>query len=452
MHFELKNKEFYKKSFYTMIPIVLQQLITIGVNFADNLMVGNFGEIQISAAAFSNQFYSFFQFVCMGLGSGAVVMSSQFWGRHDIKSLKVVVTIAMRFSLIIGSVFSIAAALIPSVVLLCFTDDAVVVQAGIPYLQILAVTFLLSGLSSTATYLLRSVGEIYIPLLGSLGAFFLNIFFNWMFIFGKLGAPRLELAGAAIGTVIARTFECCFVFGYFIIRDRKISFRFMDIRCSVKVLFGQYVYYSIPVLISDTLLGLSLSLTTVILGHVGREISSATSIVNSIVQLTNVLNMGMAGAAAIIIGHSIGEGNIPRAVREGNSYVLLSFLLGIAAIFPLLLLEKTYIGFYNVTDETRVIAHEMLVFTSYILPIQTVAYVTSKGILRGGGDTRFLLMADSSFVWLVSLPLGALAAFVWRLNPILIYIFLRLEYPLKGVVCFVRFCSGKWISEIKKEI
>lgn len=316
-------------------------------------------------------------------------------------------------------------------------------------MRALAVTFLLSGLSSTATYLLRSIDEVRIPLIGSAGAFFLNIFFNWVFIFGKLGAPRLELLGAAVGTVIARTFEFGVIFGYFMLRDKKIAFRFRDLTKGAGGMLHQYMYYSIPVILSDTLLGISLSLAAVIIGHTGREISAANSIVNSIVQLTNVLNMGMSGAAAIVIGHSIGEGEIGQAKREGNTYVLLSFLFGIVIIAPLLLLEAPFISFYNITVETRMLAHQMILFTCLVMPIQTVAYMTSKGILRGGGDTRFLLLADSSLVWLVSLPLGALSAFIWHLNPVWVYILLRIEFPLKGIVCFIRFCSDKWISEIR---
>ena len=94
------------------------------------------------------------------------------------------------------------------------------------------------------------------------------------------------------------------------------------------------------------------------------------------------------------------------------------------------------------------IARTMLRITFYMLPLQMVAFVISKGILRGGGDTRFLLLADSSCVWFISLPLGALAGFVWHLSPGWIYFLLNVEFPLKGIVCFIRYCTGKWIKEI----
>lgn len=449
MNFELSNRGFYQKTIHIMIPVVLQQLITIGINFLDNIMVGSFGETQISAAAFGNQFYSFFQFICMGLGSGAIVMSAQFWGRKELEPMRTVSAMALRLTVVLCAVFTLVTVLFPEAVLRFFTDDGNIVSVGAPYMRLIALTFLPAGLASTATYLLRSIGKVRVPLIGSLIAFFLNLFFNWVFIFGMLGAPRLELVGAAVGTLIARLFEFCFVFGYFILKDGDFAFRFRHFLLPGTSLRRQYFHYSIPVLVSDTLLGLSLMLTSVILGHIGEEISAANAIVGSATQVLTVLNMGMAGAASVVVGNTIGEGDIPRARREGSTYCLLAFLIGLVCVPLLLVLEKPYVGLYNITEVTISITHGMVLCNCFMMPFQTIAYVTSKGILRGGGDTRFLLLADSSLVWLVSLPLGALAGFVWHLDPVWIYLLLRVEYPLKGIVCFIRFCTGKWIQVIR---
>lgn len=448
MHFELKTKPFYGKTLRLMLPVVLQQLITVGINFLDNLMIGGFGETQISAVAFGNQFYSLFQFICMGLGSGAVVMSSQFWGRKESEPMRVTAAIALRVTAVICAAFTAISVAFPSGIIRCFTNEAAIITAGTPYMRLIGTTFLLAGLSSTATYLLRSVGTVKVSLIGSTAAFFINLFFNWVFIFGKFGAPRLELVGAAVGTIIARVFEFCFVFGYFLLKDPKFSFRPRHFALSGSSLRKQYVKFSLPVLVSDTLLGLSLSLTTVIVGHVGENLSAANAIVASLVHLISVLNVGMAGASAVVIGNTIGEGDLPRAKREGNTYILLSVLLGLLIIPVLMLLERPYLGMYNITETTRSIIHGMLLCNYFMLPVQTMAYVTSKGILRGGGDTRFLLFADSTLVWFVSLPLGALSGLVWDLNPVITYLFLRIEFPLKGIVCLIRYLTGKWIRVI----
>lgn len=449
-YFEL-NKPFFKKTLVLMLPVILQQLITIGINFLDNLMVGGFGETQIAAAAFGNQFYSLFQFICMGLGSGAIVMSSQFWGRRELEPMRRVAAIALRTTVLLCAIFTAVGVAFPGWIMRLYTPDAAIIEVGTPYMRIIGYTFIMAGLSSTATYMLRSVGKVNIPLIGSAVAFILNLFFNWVFIFGKLGAPRMEIVGAAVGTVIARAFEFLFVFGYFVVKDDRFSFRIKHFLLSGGSLLKQYMKYGLPVIVSDTLLGLSLMLTFVIVGHVSDELSAATSIVNSVVQIITVVNMAMGGASAIAIGNTIGSGDIDKAKREGNSYMLISFLFGLAMIVPLLLLEAPYFSMYDVSAETLRLCHGMLLVNCAFMPFQTNAYVTSKGILRGGGDTRFLLLADSSLIWFVSLPLGALAGLVWGMDAVWVYFFLRMEFPLKGIVCMIRYFSWRWIKVIKSK-
>ena len=446
--FILKDRVFYRKTLVLMLPAIIQQLITVGINFMDNLMIGSFGETTIAAASFGNQFYQFFQFVCMGLGSGAVVMSSQFWGRRDNASMRISAAIALRVTFVICAVFTLVSVIWPQVILRIFTNDAAVVEVGAPYMLLLGTTFILAGLTSSATYLLRSAEQVTVPLIGSGLSFLLNILFNWIFIFGKWGAPALGLVGAAVGTVIARVFEFLFIFGYFLFIDKRFNFRLKHFLLSGKTLRAEYIRYSVPVLISDTLLGLSLSMVSVIYGHVGAEMSAANSITASICQLIAVTTTGMAGASAVVVGNTIGAGDIPRAKREGNTYLALGFLLGAVLILPLALLEGPYLNLYAVQDETRELAHMMMLTTYFMLPMQGLAYVVSKGVLRGGGDSRFLLLADSSLVWFFSLPLGALSGLVWGLSPFWTYLFLRLEFPLKGIVCLIRYCSGKWIHTI----
>lgn len=446
--FELKNKSFYRKSLRLMAPIVLQQLISVGVNFMDNLMIGGFGETSIAAASFSNQFYSLFQFICMGLGSGAVVLASQFWGRKDTVSMRSVAAIAMRLALLSCVVFTAVSVAAPQWILRLFTPETAVISAGIPYLRLIGTTFLLSGLSSTATYLLRSVGNVRIPMLGSAGAFVLNIFFNWVFIYGKLGAPRLELVGAAVGTVIARVFEFLFIVGYFICKDHLFGFRLRHFLRPVGDLWRPYFNYGLPVLISDALLGVSLMVTSVIMGHTGEAGAAACSIIMSLVNMIDILTLAMSGASAIVIGNTIGEGDLPRARREGNTFLLLAFLFGLVIILPMYLISIPYLSAYNIASETLNMARHMLVYNCISMPVQAVAYITSKGILRGGGDTRFLLIADSILVWLFSIPVGALGSFVWHWSPVWIYVIIRVQFPLKGLVCLARYCSGKWLKVI----
>lgn len=453
-YFELNNKEFYKKTLTFMLPVILQQLISLGVTFLDNVMIGGFGEVQIAAASFGSQFYSLFQFICMGLGGGAVVLTAQYWGRKEIEPLRRVAAIAMRIAALLSLLAGAATIAFPAGVLRFFTNDAAVIAVGTGYMRLTGVTFLLTGVTSTATFLLRSTGKVSVPFIGSGGALVINAFLNWVFIFGKLGAPAMELTGAALATVVARAFECAVIFGYFVVKDTNVGFRLKHFFLPGGELWKTYFKFGLPILISDTLLGVALTLDRVIQGHVGEVISAASAIINSGIQITNIINFSMSGAAAIVVGHTIGQGDIAKAKRQGNTYILFSMLLGVLMTVTLLLLEGPYMSFYDIGEETRRVAHDMLLVNCLWLPLQTVAYACTKGVLRGGGDTRFILLADSGTDWLISLPIGALAGLVWGWDPALVYLILRVEYPLTGLICLIRYFSGKWLKVIpggKKE-
>lgn len=433
-----------------MLPIMMQQLISLGIGFLDNIMIGHLGEIQIAAVSQSNQFHNIAYYVCMGLGSGAVVMTSQFWGSGDIKSLRSTSAHALRISFVISLCFSAVTIIFPGFILGLFSNDTAVVNAGIPYIRVIGLTFVMSCTSSVSSYILRSVNTVNIPFIGSLVSFFINIFFNWVFIFGKLGAPELGILGAGIGTLIARAFEFCFIFGFLIKADTKISLRFKDLFADApSEIKSKYLQYGIPLLISDTSLGVSLAVVAAITGHISKEITTASAIVNTLVQMISILNMSVGGASAVVIGNTIGEGDIPRAKRESRIYIIISFIMGCGLIVPMLLMEGPYASLYVLTDTTRSIVHDCIVVNCMYFPVQLLAYMTSKGILRGGGDTRFLLFWDTATLWFVSIPLGALAGLVWHLSPFWIYFLLRFEYPLKGLICLFRYFSGKWLHVIK---
>ena len=447
-HFEWKNLSFFQKTGRFMAPVILQQLISLGINFLDNVMIGGFGETQIAAVSFGNQFYSLFNFICMGLGGGAVVLAARFWGSKELDALRRVAAIAMKLTVVLAVIASLAGIAFPGTMMRIFTNDTAMIEVGTPYMRLIGVTLLLAGLSSTSTFLLRSSGKVSVPFIGSAVGLVLNAFFNWVFIFGKLGAPRMELVGAGVGTVIARAVECLIIFGYFILKDDRVGFRVKHFLLPGGDLWKTYFKFGLPILISDTLLGVALTLDRTIQGYVGEAISAASSIVNSGIQITNIINFSMSNAAAIVVGHTIGEGDVPRAKREANTYVVCSLLLGVLMTVALLLLEQPYLSLFDITEETRRIAHGMLMVNCMWLPLQTVAYACTKGVLRAGGDTRFILFADSGTDWLISLPFGALAGLVWGLDPVIVYLILRVEYPLTGLICLIRFLSGKWLKRI----
>lgn len=449
----LKDKSFYKRTLRILLPVAAQQLISIGVSTADSLMIGSFGEVQISATSLANSLMTLFFFMFMGLGTGSTTLAAQFWGKKDRDSLRAICGIALRIAFCLGVAFSLLALLAPGGVMRFMTNDERIIEKGISYLRILGFIFPFSALATASTYLLRSTGHTKMPLLGSIGAFFINIFFNWVFIFGKLGAPRMEIAGAALGTLIARIFEFCMSFGYLIVFDKNIRMRFKDIFIRNAEIFKKFMKFSLPVVFSDTMLGLGLNLQNVIVGHMGGNLIAARSVVFVLSQFVTIFNMGLSSAAGVVIGNTIGERKPERAFKEGVAYIVISIAIGIVGMVFVLSLSPYFVNIkaYNFSETTRSIARELFLCISVTMPLQTLAYVTSKGILRGAGDTRFIALADILLLWVVSLPLGALTGFVLHWRPFWMYFFLTIEYPLKGIWCTLRFLSGKSIKDVTKK-
>ncbi len=359
---ELKNRDFYTKTIHLMLPIVLQQALTWGINLLDGLMVGTFGEISISAVSLSNQYVGVFLFLSAGLGSGASVMASQFWGAKDRQSLHTVAAIALRVAIAVSALFGLVSFVFAEQILRLLTNDAAIVAEGVPYLQIVAVSFLFTGLSTSTTNLLRSVRHVRIPFIASIIAFVLNVFFNWALIFGKLGMPALGVAGAAWGTLIARVFEVALIFGYFIFKDPIYGFRFRGFAVPGGALSRTYAKYSLPVLVSDAFIGVGMAAGSAIIGHISAEFIAATAIIHNANQVLSILNMSMSNASGIVIGNTVGEGDSDRAYREGSAYLLLSFLIGLILSLLIIVLDDAYLSLYNVTAATRETAQSLMLF------------------------------------------------------------------------------------------
>ena len=445
----VKGKSFYKLILSIAVPVVLQNMITIGVNIMDTLMLGNYGEVQLSASSLANEFINIYHIMCMGMSMGAAVLTAQYYGAGNNPSLKKIVTIVLRMGLVIAAAFTVVTLLFPEELMRLYTPDEAVIEKGVLYFRISAVTYVLLGVSLILTNILRTVHQVRFPLVLSIVTFFVNVFFNWVFIYGRLGAPEMQIEGAALGTVIARLVECGSLVTYFFVFDKRIGYRIKDLfmKCGDHV--RVYITYAIPVMVSDTLLALGNSAVSIIMGHIGASFVAANSIISQTVRLSTVFNQGLSSASSVITGNTLGKGERDKAYHQGVTFLCLSILIGLAAAVIILLISPLLVESFNITQETKDIAYQLMASVSVMMVFQTVQSVLTKGVLRGGGDTRFLMLADILFLWLASIPLGYLCGLVWHLSPFWIYAALKIDWVIKSVWCIFRLRSKKWIRVVQ---
>ena len=185
------SSNFYGKVFKLALPIAAQSTIVIGVNMLDTMMVGKLGDDPLAATSLANSFISVFQIFCMGLGMGASVLVSRYWGMKQSSpdrsqadeasvALKQTISLMLRLTVILAFLFAAATYLAPGIIMRSYTEEEPIINLGIKYFNYSIPTYFFLGISLTSTRVLRSVGQVIYPLIVSIGAFFVNFSMNYI--------------------------------------------------------------------------------------------------------------------------------------------------------------------------------------------------------------------------------------------------------------------------------
>ncbi|MDE6993782.1 MAG: MATE family efflux transporter [Lachnospiraceae bacterium] len=447
----ITDKAFYSEALMIVLPVVLQAIINQGVNMMDTIMVGKLGEAAISASSLANQFYNIYTFLCMGLSAAGLVLAAQYWGAGDKVTVRKVFDILIQIIFAASTLFAILSLALPRQIISLYTNDQEVIAAGAGYLRITALVYLPHGIALVISNIMRSVGNARIGLYVSLASFFVNIGCNYVFIFGKLGFPAMGVSGAALGTLCSRAVEFGVCTFFVLVIDRKLCYRPTRLlRQPEKPLLREFIRLGLPAIISDTILAFASSAIGMILGHMGREFVSAYSIVSVVDRMCTLATSGVGSAAGIMVGQSVGAGEAAEAKRRGFSFLMLTAVLGVIGAILVVIVGDWSISLYDITPDTIAITRTMMIASALVVPFQNISSTLGKGVLRGGGDTQFLMVADVIFQWVASIPLGYLAGLVLNLSPFAVLLIVRIDYVIKGIWFIQRLTTDKWIHQVKR--
>lgn len=447
----ITDKAFYSEALMIVLPVVLQAIINQGVNMMDTIMVGKLGEAAISASSLANQFYNIYTFLCMGLSAAGLVLAAQYWGAGDKVTVRKVFDVLIQIIFAASTLFAILSLALSRQIISLYTNDQEVIAAGAGYLRITALVYLPHGIALVISNIMRSVGNARIGLYVSLASFFVNIGCNYVFIFGKLGFPAMGVSGAALGTLCSRAVEFGVCTFFVLVIDRKLCYRPTRLlRQPEKPLLREFIRLGLPAIISDTILAFASSAIGMILGHMGREFVSAYSIVSVVDRMCTLATSGVGSAAGIMVGQSVGAGEAAEAKRRGFSFLMLTAVLGVIGAILVVIVGDWSISLYDITPDTIAITRTMMIASALVVPFQNISSTLGKGVLRGGGDTQFLMVADVIFQWVASIPLGYLAGLVLNLSPFAVLLIVRIDYVIKGIWFIQRLTTDKWIHQVKR--
>jgi putative MATE family efflux protein len=356
----------------------------------------------------------------------------------------------LRIVLVLNVLFSAAAIAVPELLLGIITTDAEVMAEGALYLRIMGIGFLVWGFTTAATILLRSVGILKISVYVFTVSLAVSAGLNWLLIFGNLGFPRMGIAGAATATVIARFVEIAILSVYILKYDKVLCYRLRDIIRRGRGVAGLFMKHSLAVVLNEMFWAAGFFTLGVIVGRMGREFMAANAISGLLMQFSGILVFSFANATAVVVGNIIGEGRYQAAHKVANEMLVISLIIGVACAAIIQLIRVPFVNFYELSDLSRAYSLQLTHIMSVNVIFSSVALITMMGTLRGGGDTRFVMVTDVVFMWLIAIPLGAFTGLYLGWPAWIVFVILRSEDYFKTIICFWRVPKGKWLNDVTK--
>ena len=452
MNHQLKtdSRVFYRNVFALVVPMALQNLINVAVTSADVMMLGQVGETVLSASSLAGQVQFIMTLFFFGLTSGAAILTAQYWGKGDTRTIEKVLGIALRFSLSTGLVFTLAALLIPAQLMRVFTPEEDVIAEGVKYLRIIAVSYVPMALTNVYLNIMRSVERVVVSTVTYLVSLVTNVALNAVFIFGLLGFPAMGIEGAALATVCARLVELAIVLVYSKAINRTVRLRARDIFVRDPLLFRDFLTYSVPVMINELLWGAGSAMNSVVIGHLGSAAVAANSVAQVARQLATVVAFGIANATAIMIGKAIGAGDTERAEEYGGRFIRLTLVFGLIGGGIVLAARPILMNVMTLSAQAQEYLSFMMLIMSYFVVAQAMNTTLIVGVFRAGGDSKIGLLFDCGSMWGGSILLGSIAAFVLHLDLRIVYVLLMSDELIKIPLSFWRYRKKIWLKNITR--
>lgn len=447
-----EKRDFYKKAMMISWPIVIQNLLNASVESADVIMLKFVSQDAISAVSLAGQATTILFMFFFGISAGASMLCAQYYGKGDIKAIHVVEGIALRFSMIVSLVMFVVALFFPQYFMRIYTNDPVLIEEGCKYLKIVSFSYLAWCFTEVYMAVLKSVARVKICTVLNTIAFSLNIVLNAIFIFGLFGAPKMGVAGVALGTTLSRVVEliCCIIVS---VRSKNVKLKLSMIFVHNKLLFGDFIKLSLPALLNDVVWGLAFSMYSVILGHLGDDVVAANAIVSVVRNFGTIFCYGIGAATGIILGNELGEGKTDTAMEHARCLMRLTVAsalvggigIGISIPFVMKFSEST------LTETALHYLFVMLLINTYYVMGTAVNTTLITGVFRSGGDSKFGFICDTIDMWGYAVPLGLLAAFVFKLPVLWVYFLLCTDEFVKWPWVLKHYRSGKWIKNITRD-
>ena len=440
--------EFVKSLCKIAVPVTLQSMLQASFSIIDQIMIGQMGEINISAVGLCGNFSLIFSVVTGTVGTVAGILIAQFIGAEDMKEAWSSFDVSLIGAVIISAFFLLASGIFPAHILGLYTKDVDIINIGAVYFRIVAFSYIPMAISIVLSTWLRCKEHAIIPFLASLLAVAVNTGLNYMLIFGKVGFSPMGIKGAAIATLSSQLFNLVFVFIGFIICVKKDGDKPILSLHFKRISILDYFIMVIPILVSEFLWSLGQNVETGVYGHLDTANLAAYMLTAPIQGLVMGALSGLSAAAGVMVGKRLGKKEYEEAYRESGKIMIAGLIGAVFISSILILLAGVYTGFYQVDNNVKELGKILLIIFAIYAPVKVENMILGGGIIRSGGNTKIIMIIDIIGTWCIGIPLCMLAAYVFKWGIIGVYTLLTTEEIFRLVVSLVIFKKRTWMISL----
>ncbi len=452
----VREKSFYQSMVRLALPAALQALLSLLVMLADNVMISRYDAAFLAPVSQANSVSTFVIAALNGIGSGAVVLVSQYWGKKDENAIRRVFSVTAAAGLMVAALFVLLIECMPGTVVSLVLDPALqsLTPVAVSYLRIACLSFLPFGLISALVGCMKGVEVVRVTLYAAVLSLFSNVLMNAVLIFGLGPVPSLGVEGAAVATVLARMIELLVVWVYCFRKQKALAIRPRDLCCHKAWAWKDYARFGAPVGFTDAQWALVGLMKMSIIGHLGATMMSSVNITDTMMNLGTMFTFALSGGACVLVGKAVGQKDMEKVHAYSRTIQAMFALIGLLMALVVILLRRPFISLYGQSTDVETLSYT-LIFIGAITLMGTSYHASCfVGINRGAGDNRFVMLVDLVCGWLVVLPLTYLAAFVlpipaaWKLPAV--FLCTRIDQCFKWIIAFFRLRGTKWIKQVTR--
>lgn len=443
-----EDKKLYKNLAAIAIPIAIQGVISSTLGLVDNLMVGFLGETELAAVGVATQIFFIHYLLLFGFSGGTATFMAQFFGAKDMKNIRKTLGFTIAIALGVGLLFFIATFFFTEQVARIYSDEESVIELACQYIKIGSPTVFFLAFSGPIEMALKTTQQTKIPLKISIAVFGTNTFLNYVFIFGKFGAPALGVAGAALATTIARCLEIGLV-AYVIFRRKNIlAGKFKEYIGWDKEMIRRILKNALPTTTNELFWSIGQSMYVAAFSRIGITAYAAYQAAASINSIFSFAAFSVGDATLIMVGEKIGEGESEETYKLGKKLLKIGTIVGVVCGLALMASAVPLVELFSLTTLGKSYAIRILIIYGAFMGLNLYNGINITGILRGGGDTKFAMFAELGCVWLVAVPLAFICSLWLRLPIYLVLLIMRIDDVIKMLILTKRFVSKKWLKNL----